>query len=243
MADIRPPATPACLEMERLGDAWPWKCRQALVVRTGGWKATEGTLRLCSRVNPRSAWYVEPGDMPVMLGKHGLAWGRGIHPLAEEEEPRKREGDGKAPAGIFRIHRAFGYAEPEDVPWIRLPYRRITPETLCIDDPASASYNLIFDSSGAVPDWKSREAMLREDGLYRLGAVIEHNADPVLPGAGSCIFLHRRRGPASPTEGCTALSAEDLERVLRWLESDAQPVLIQLPDEEYEKRRAPWSLP
>jgi L,D-peptidoglycan transpeptidase YkuD (ErfK/YbiS/YcfS/YnhG family) len=85
--------------------------------------------------------------------------------------------------------------------------------------------------------------MLREDGLYRLGAVIEHNADPVLPGAGSCIFLHRRRGPASPTEGCTALSAEDLERVLRWLESDAQPVLIQLPDEEYEKRRAPWSLP
>lgn len=243
MVEIRPTATPACLEMERLGDAWPWKCRQALVVRAGGWSATEGMMRLCSREDLRLPWRFEPGEMPVMVGRDGLAWGQGIHPLTEAEQPRKREGDGKAPAGIFYVRRAFGYAAPEDVPWIRLPYRRITPETLCIDDPASASYNRILDSAGIEPDWKSREAMLREDDLYRLGAVIEHNADPVLPGAGSCIFLHRWRGPASPTEGCTALSAEDLERVLRWLQTDAQPVLIQLPEEEYEKRRAPWSLP
>ncbi len=237
------PQTPACLEMERLGEAWPWKCRQALVVRAGGWNATEGTLRLCSRDDPRSPWRFAPGGLPVMLGKHGLAWGRGIHPLTEEEKPRKQEGDGKAPAGIFRLRRAFGYAVPEEVPWIRLSYRRITTETLCIDDPVSPSYNRILNGAGMVPDWKSREAMLREDGLYRLGAVIEHNTDPVLPGAGSCIFLHLQRGPALPTEGCTALSPEDLERVLRWLEPDAQPVLIQLPEGEYERRRAPWSLP
>ncbi len=243
MTETHTTATPACLEMERLGDAWPWKCRQALVVRADGWKATEGMMRLCSREDSRSPWRFEPGNLPVMLGKHGLAWGWGIHPLMEEEERRKREGDGKAPAGIFRIRRAFGYAEPEEVPWIRLPYRRITPETLCIDDPASACYNLILDETDAIPDWKSREAMLREDGLYRLGAVIEHNAGPALPGAGSCIFLHRRRGPASPTEGCTALAEKDLERVLRWLLPEARPVLIQMPDGEYERRRAPWSLP
>jgi D-alanyl-D-alanine dipeptidase len=178
-----------------------------------------------------------------MLGKHGLAWGRGIHPLMAAERPRKREGDGKAPAGVFRIRRAFGYAAPGEVPWLRLPYRQVKPGTLCVDDPASAFYNRILEVSDAAPDWGSHEAMLREDGLYRLGAVVGHNEDPALPGAGSCIFLHRWRGPASPTEGCTALAEADLERVLRWLFPEAQPVLIQLPEEEYEKRRAPWCLP
>ena len=34
--------------------------------------------------------------------------------------------------------------------------------------------------------------MLRADGRYAIGAVVAHNADPpLLPGAGSCIFLHR----------------------------------------------------
>jgi len=181
--------------------------------------------------------------MPVALGKRGLAWGRGIHPLTTAEQPRKREGDGKAPAGIFRLRQAFGYAPPEEVPWIRLPYRHLRPGTLCIDDPASVSYNCMLDDAGLDPDWKSHEAMLRGDGLYRLGVVIGHNDDPVLAGAGSCLFLHLRRGPSVPTEGCTALAQEDLERVLRWLDPAAWPVLIQLPEEEYERRRRPWSLP
>jgi D-alanyl-D-alanine dipeptidase len=158
--------------------------------------------------------------MPVELGRHGLAWGLGIHPLTGAEKPLKREGDGKAPAGIFRMRHAFGYAPPGEVPWIRLPYRQVHPGTLCIDDPASASYNRILETGDTAPDWHSHEAMLREDGLYRL-----------------------RRGPASPTEGCTALAEPDLERVLRWLDPEARPVLIQLPGEEYEKRRKTWSLP
>ncbi len=234
---------PSCLEMERLGDAWPGKCLQALVVRASGWEATAGTLRLFARRDGRSPWRPEAGEIPIVLGRSGLAWGRGIHPPTEAEQPVKREGDGKAPAGIFRLRQAFGYAPPGDAPWIRLPYRQVTPGTLCIDDPASASYNRIIDGPVANPDWQSREAMLREDGLYRLGAVIGHNSDPVLPGAGSCVFLHLWWSPTAPTEGCTALAAEDLERVLRWLEPEAQPVLIQLPGEEYRKRRRPWSLP
>lgn len=237
------PGKPTCLEMDRLGDAWPWKCRQALVVRTAGWEATGGTIRLFARRDGAAPWFPGGGDMPVELGRHGLAWGLGIHPLTGAEKPLKREGDGKAPAGIFRMRHAFGYAPPGEVPWIRLPYRQVHPGTLCIDDPASASYNRILETGDTAPDWHSHEAMLREDGLYRLGAVIGHNTDPVLPGAGSCIFLHLRRGLASPTEGCTALAEQDLERVLRWLDPGAQPVLIQLPGEEYKQRRGPWCLP
>jgi L,D-peptidoglycan transpeptidase YkuD (ErfK/YbiS/YcfS/YnhG family) len=237
------PHPPACLTLDRLGDAWPWKCRQALVVRSAGWRAMSGVLRLCARDDPRSPWCFESGNMRVMLGRNGLAWGRGMHPLTEAEQPWKREGDGKAPAGIFRLRQAFGYASPEEVPWIRLSFRHLRPGTLCIDDPASVSYNRILETAEADPDWQSREEMLREDGLYRLGVVVEHNADPVLEGAGSCIFLHLRRSPASPTEGCTALAEEDLERILRWLDPAARPVLIQMPEEEYGRRRGPWSLP
>jgi L,D-peptidoglycan transpeptidase YkuD (ErfK/YbiS/YcfS/YnhG family) len=41
-----------------------------------------------------------------------------------------------------------------------------------------------------------------------------HNDDPVLPGAGSAIFLHLAREDFRPTEGCVALARADLEALL-----------------------------
>ena len=62
-----------------------------------------------------------------------------------------------------------------------------------------------------LPYPASAERLWREDGVYDLIVVLGHNDDPVVPGAGSAIFLHRARSGYEPTQGCVALAAADLE--------------------------------
>ncbi len=85
--------------------------------------------------------------------------------------------------------------------------------------------------------------MRRKDDRYRLVVWVGHNDAPVVPGGGSCIFLHLRSGPDATTSGCTAFEPEPMERLLRWLDPAARPVLVQLPDAEYRARAAEWGLP
>jgi D-alanyl-D-alanine dipeptidase len=99
------------------------------------------------------------------------------------------------------------------------------------------------DRTTVSPDWNSSEHMLRSDDLYRWGVVVDHNADPPRPGAGSCIFLHIWRGPGQPTVGCTAMPQENLESVLGWLDPAKKPLLVQLPESEYQRLKRKWKLP
>jgi L,D-peptidoglycan transpeptidase YkuD (ErfK/YbiS/YcfS/YnhG family) len=213
---------------------------QALVVTTSGWSAVDAALRLYERKDARSAWISSGEKIPAVVGRNGLAWGRGVHPNLPAQ---KREGDGRAPAGIFRLGPAFGYAPGESVPWIGLPYRQMTESSRCVDDPASLVYNRLVDEGNIRQDWNSREEMKRSDGQYRLGIVIGHNTDPVAPGGGSCIFLHIRERPSRGTSGCTAVSDVALEEILRRLRPEANPLLMQLPQREYERMRRPRGLP
>ena len=91
-------------------------------------------------------------------------------------------------------------------------------------------------------DWNSSEHMLREE-VYRWGLVVDHNADPVTPGAGSCIFMHIWRGPGHGTVGCTAMPQEKLESVIGWLDPARKPLLVQLPLAQYENLKKRWRLP
>ena len=77
--------------------------------------------------------------------------------------------------------------------------------------------------------------MRRDDALYEWGMVVNHNTGDVIPGRGSAIFLHVWSGRGKPTAGCTAMSREDLLRVMTWLRSDARPVLVQVPLDELER--------
>jgi L,D-peptidoglycan transpeptidase YkuD (ErfK/YbiS/YcfS/YnhG family) len=72
--------------------------------------------------------------------------------------------------------------------------------------------------------------MLRPDGLYDLGAVIEYNTDPAIPGYGSAIFLHIWRAHGQkPTAGCVAIDRSHLEVLLRWLNAADHPMIILGP--------------
>ena len=73
--------------------------------------------------------------------------------------------------------------------------------------------------------------MKRDDDLYELGIVVEHNMHPFQKGRGSAIFLHVWRRADQPTAGCTAMSRADMLRLLQWLDPSGKPFLLQLPGE------------
>ena len=215
--------------------------RQLIVVTTPAWDSVSGTLQRYERVSATAPWRAEGPAVPIVVGQTGLAWGD--EALARRRDPRKREGDGKAPAGRFPLGSAFGFASREEAGWIRLPYTPLEGDTECVDDAASTHYNRVVDRSdvGRV-DWSSSERM-RSIDLYRLGVIVRYNAQPVRRGRGSCIFLHIWRAEGSPTSGCTAMPASDLETVVRWLDPRRGPQLVQLPRAEYARLRRAWSLP
>jgi hypothetical protein len=79
----------------------PDDCTQLILGIAPTWNSMRGELRLFER--PRGGdWKVVGGPFPVLFGKNGLAWGTG---LASQNESglRKKERDGRAPAGIFEI--------------------------------------------------------------------------------------------------------------------------------------------
>jgi D-alanyl-D-alanine dipeptidase len=205
----------------------PDRCQQVVCVKTAGWDSATGSLQRWERAGPQAPWKKVGGEVPVAVGEHGLAWGLGLHEIPKDDgTPHKKEGDHRAPAGVFRLTSAFGFgAEPVG----KLPWRQITPAMEAIDDPASRFYNRIVDRREIEkPDWRTSEHMATIPA-YALGVVVEHNPR-ILPGAGSCIFMHLWRGTKAGTAGCTALREADLNALVRWLDESRQPVLIQLPD-------------
>ena len=218
------------------------RSRQLILVTTRDWDALQGTLQRFKRKNSKSAWRPVGAAIPVVVGRNGLGWGAGLN-AQTGDGPSKKEGDGKSPAGVFRLGPAFGYAPASRASWLRVPYTPLAEDTECVDDVNSRHYNLIARRGGAGEvDWKSSERM-REVAGYRWGVVVAHNAGPRVAGRGSCIFLHIWAGPDKGTAGCTAMGQPDLEELLRWLDARERPVLAQLPEGEYARLRAAWKLP
>ena len=223
--------------------------RQMLVVATADWQAVNGTLQRYERATATGKWQAVGAAIPIVVGRSGLAWGRGLHgepdALAKPEDPRKREGDGKSPAGAFRLSAAFGYAPRAEAKRIKLPYTQSRELTQCVDDVQSTRYNqLVQRDSIAQPDWQSHEDMRRQDELYRWGIFVDHNSGAQRqPAGGSCIFLHIWAGANVGTAGCTAMEAVLMEQVLFWLDPAKQPRLVQLPQRAYERLKDGWQLP
>lgn len=199
--------------------------RQCLQVLAADWSATTGQAQCLARVG--ETWQPLGPAFPVSLGRHGLAWGRGMQGAAPSGVPEKQEGDARAPVGVFALTALFGRAPNPGELGFRLPYHRARPSLKAVDDPASRYYNQIVDSAVLTPDWASAEDMLRADARYDLGAVVACNTQPVQPGKGSCLFLHVWEAPGLPTAGCTAMAYPDMLRLARWLDPAAHPVLCQ----------------
>jgi D-alanyl-D-alanine dipeptidase len=218
------------------------RSRQLVLVTTRGWDSVPGTLRRFERKNSKAKWQPVGAATPVVVGKGGLGWGVGLSGRAGDG-PVKKEGDGKAPAGVFKLGPAFGFGTMAEASWLKMPYTPLTPNVECVDDVNSGRYNQVVDRNGVpVVDWRSSERMRSVEG-YRWGVVVEHNASPPVAGRGSCIFLHIWAGPEKGTAGCTALGQPNLEELMRWLDAKKGPVIVQLPEAEYARLRLAWQLP
>lgn len=219
----------------------PDAARQLVLVVTASWDTTSGTLRRFVRSGSHAPWRRAGSAVPVVVGVNGLAWGDDS--LGAADEPHKREGDGRSPAGVFPLESAFGFAPSSAMTRVRLRYLPLTAGTECVDDTASVHYNTIVDRE-RVPtvDWSSSEHM-RRIAQYQVGVLVAYNTQPARKGRGSCIFLHIWDGPGSSTAGCTAFPRPDVEAMLGWLDPKQRPVLVQLPAAQYARLKKAWALP
>lgn len=210
---------------------------QLIVVKSCNWEASQGDLQLYERVDDDSVWCPIGDPIPVMLGESGMAWGIGLNP---ERTPSKVEGDLKAPAGIFSLGTAFGFASKIEMSHLKIEYLPIDPFTEAVDDMQSQYYNCIVNTQDVMVDWKSSEKMSLEPS-YSLGFVVNHNFPNPKPGAGSAIFFHVWDG--DPTRGCTSMSLENMASLLSWLDRSKNPSVVQLPISEYNIMQNDWGLP
>lgn len=226
--------------------SFPWdNACQMLRVLADDWTSTHGELQAYCRLATDAPWQACSESIPVVLGRAGLGWGIGLHPQPATEEAVKQEGDGRSPVGVFALTGLFGKLphgwQPDQ--GRHLPYQTVHAALKAVDDPCSRHYNQIVDIRQTPADWQSAEEMLRSDTRYDLGIIVAHNASPVLPGAGSCIFIHVWAGPGVPTAGCTAMAASQLRCLAESLQADALPCLAQFPRHRYQTLQTAWSLP
>lgn len=133
-----------------------------------------------------------------------LGWG-GLKLAAD-----KREGDGATPVGSWPLRRVFYRPDRGAAPETGLPVAAIAPDDGWCDAADDPAYN----QPVRLPYPASAERMWRDDGLYDIVVVLGHNDDPVVPGAGSAIFLHLAKPDFSTTEGCVAITRADMEALL-----------------------------
>lgn len=188
-------------------------------------------------------WSAVGKGVLTSIGKHGLAWGKGEMDDRVMRGFKKQEGDGKAPAGIFSLGKAFGYAPKEQASFIKLPYIQSTNTYFCVDDVESEHYNSIVNTDETDKDWNSAEDMLRKDGLYEWGIFVNHNNNPMAPSDGSCIMIHVWRGQSKPTHGCTASAKAHIVELLKWLDPAKKPRMVQITKDEYPQMQAWFGLP
>ncbi len=132
---------------------------------------------------------------PCILGKNGIT-------------TRKQEGDMKTPSGTFQL--LFSYHNKSRIPFIssNLPIRSTRQSDGWCDDPSNANYNRPV----SLPTTASHEVLMRDDHLYDIIVVMDHNYTNRIKGRGSAVFFHLT-DKKDYTAGCVAVS----EKVMRYL--------------------------
>ena len=220
----------------------PQNCTQAIVGTTKGWNSSYLTLKRYQK-NSKGVWYAVDDAWSGRLGANGMAWGRGLHPIPAGTR-MKKEGDRRAPAGVFHLGGAWGYrADTKHHP--NLSYSRITSRDLWIENSNSKNYNKHIRLDREPSDtWEKKAQMRQGDHAHSLKLFIKHNATTPIPGDGSAIFFHIWRGGGSKaTFGCTTMAESQLKSLIQWVDPKKNPVYILLPKSEYAAKKTTWKLP
>ena len=161
-----------------------------------------------------------PDDLvltPIGLRFRGKLWPCSIAKGGLSRD--KREGDGATPRGVHRIVGMMYRADriPAPSAWAT----PIGPRDLWSDDSEMPEYNLHVKA----PYLGSHEQLRRADPLYDLVIITDWNWPNATLGKGSAIFIHQWRRPGFPTEGCVALSRENLHSIARYLSPSTRLII------------------
>lgn len=158
----------------------------------------------------RLSWETPTGreSIPCALGRSGI-------------RAAKVEGDGATPVGRFPLRRALYRPDRIAAPVSSLRVDPIDPEDGWCDAPDDPAYNRPV----RLPYPASHETLWRDDGLYDVIVVVGHNDDPVVPGAGSAVFLHCIRPGGGATAGCVAVDRAVLIALLAYCDTGTELVI------------------
>jgi L,D-peptidoglycan transpeptidase YkuD (ErfK/YbiS/YcfS/YnhG family) len=123
----------------------------------------------------------------------------------------KHEGDGATPLGSMRI--LSGYFRGDRFSGARktkLVMAPIGADLGWCEVPDDRNYNRPVK----IPYGASHERMRRTDRLYNVCLVLDWNISPRRRGRGSAIFFHLARAGFTPTQGCVAVTARTMARLL-----------------------------
>ena len=220
----------------------PADCTQLIVGTAPTWNSMRGQMQLFERTLG-GKWEAVAPPVPVLFGKHGLAWGSGLEGQ-NESGLRKVERDGRAPAGVFKIGKIYTY-DAQLPAGANYPFHQVTTADAWIDDVKHPDYNRFvrIPDPANPPAWFAKQKMRHNDFAYRWLVEVRHNSDPPVAGAGSAIFFHIRRGVSRPSAGCTTMAESDLVKMIAWLRAPRLPHYVLLPAAEYDKKWQRWNLP
>ena len=186
--------------------AVPAATAQVVTVDATSLRTTYATARLWTRRG--TCWRVVAGPWAARVGRSGLS----AHHV---------EGDGTTPTGVYAFDDTVYGSHPN--PGVRYRYHRIVCGDWWDEDARSPSYNTFQHvRCGVRPPFQAEsEGLWKATTAYRYLIPIRYNADPVVPGRGSAIFLHVQH--PNPTNGCVSLVEAQLVQTLRWLRPSAEP--------------------
>ena len=122
----------------------------------------------------------------------------------------KHEGDNKSPCGKWGLVKVLFRPDKALRPKTNLNTKALRQDDGWCDANGHKDYNRHV----RLPFPARHEALWRTDEAYDLLVTTNHNQCPRVQGAGSAIFLHVWRNGVVGTEGCVALRAGDLRKVL-----------------------------
>jgi L,D-peptidoglycan transpeptidase YkuD (ErfK/YbiS/YcfS/YnhG family) len=212
---VVPTTAPAC--NSNLADqlASTDQATQLIIVDASTYATTSATLSVWQREG--SCWVAVFGPWTAHIGANGFS-------------DHHVEGDDTTPTGAYGIGAVMYGNAPN--PGVQYSYQQLVCGDWWDEDSNSPEYNTFqYVPCGEIPSFGGdSEALWEETNVYPSFAVIDYNASPVVPGAGSAIFIAANLG--SPTEGCVGLPVDELDQLLRWLNPAALPLVVLSPDSE-----------
>ncbi len=201
---------------------------QVLFVKTLSDSTIQGTMFLYERKSNHKQWWLKDSFI-IVVGKNGLGKDETSSISFSNTMPVKHEGDGKSPSGIFALGPVFSYHNLKN---LHMPFVQVDTNFYCVDDVSSSYYNTLIKADTAKHNFNSFEYMRRKDSLYEYGVWVKYNGNAIKPGNGSCIFIHIWRNQNSGTSGCTAMTKENILKLIYWLDKKKNPVLLQVVNEK-----------